>query len=252
MDGVTVILGLIAVSVLAVIVLWSTRNKGVVGKRVVVGESTPQITVTPQDGTGETDPADDWEIVPVTRIRRSRGHKHVNDESVPQPLSAPLTAHQDTVAQADVGKMPEAPRELIVVLNIIASQQQWLEGSRVINAVRNTGMQYSEPGIFHYVAPESPQGEPLFSLANMLNPGIFKMDELEQLTTPGVTLFMRLPGATAAGPINGLDAFTRMHDTARELAQMLNAEVCDERRRVLTEVAASRLRDRIAQHQGVH
>ena len=263
MDGVTVILGLIALTVLAVIVLWSTRNKGVVGKRVVVGESTPQIAATPQDSTGETDSVDDWEIVAVTRTRRSRANQptSVSNESALQPILQPrlepsstsLTAPQVKVthpnADKAVTKASESPSELIVVLNIIA--HQWLEGPRVINAVRNTGMQYSDPGIFHYVPPTSPQDEPLFSLANMLNPGIFKMDELEQLKTPGVTLFMRLPN-TLTGSIHGLDAFARMHDTARELAQMLNAEVCDEHRLTLTEVGVSQLRDKIAQHQGVH
>ena len=264
MDGVTVILGLIVLTVLAVIVLWSTRNKGVVGKHVVVGKSTPQITATPQDSAGETDPVDDWEIVAVTRTRRSRANQsaHVSNESEPQPIppsilqpsSVSLTAPQVKVthpnADKAVTKTSESPSELIVVLNIIA-HQQWLEGPRVINAVRNTGMQYSDPGIFHYVPPTSPQDEPLFSLANMLNPGIFKMDELEQLKTPGVTLFMRLP-STIAGPLRGLDAFARMHDTARELAQMLNAEVCDEQRLILTEVGVSQLRDKIAQHQSLH
>ena len=277
MDGVTIILGLIAVSVLAVVVLWFTRNKGVVGKRVVVSDSTPKITSRAQDSAGDTDPADDWEIVPVTRTRRQfsripaptalghpaqrmRGQKPADDESVDEPLLEPFFADvspraaqqesvADTVAEPPtMDKPPDTPRELIVVLNIIASQEQWLDGPRVVSAVRSAGMQYGDPGIFHYVSSTNPKDEPLFSLANILNPGVFKMDEIEQLTTPGVTLFMRLPGATAA-PINGLDAFTRMHDTARQLARALNADVYDERRLILTETAASQLREKIARHQ---
>ena len=277
MDGFTIILALIAVSVLAVVVLWFTRNKGVVGKRVVVGESTPKITGLAQDSAGDTDPADDWEIIPVTRTRRTRGQKPAGDGRFPHPAShgtgtsmcgesvdepllepffadvSPRAAQQESVADTAAelpaaDKLPDTPRELIVVLNIIASQEQWLDGPRVVNAVRSAGMQYGDPGIFHYVSATHPQGEPLFSLANMLNPGIFKMDEIEQLTTPGVTLFMRLPGATAA-PINGLDAFTRMHDTARQLARALNADVYDERRLILTETAALQLREKIIQHQ---
>ncbi len=260
MDGFTIISGLIAVSVLAVVVLWFTRNKGVVGKRVVVGESTPKITSLAQDSAGDTDPADDWEIVPVTRTRRMRGQKPAGDESVDEPLLEPFfadvsprVAQQESVAAATAeppaaDKLPDTPRELIVVLNIIARQEQWLDGPRVVNAVRSAGMQYSDHGIFHYVSSTHPQDEPLFSLANILNPGIFKMDEIEQLTTPGVTLFMRLSGATAAA-ISGLDAFTRMHDIAQQLAHALNADVYDERRLILTETAALQLRDKIVQHQ---
>ncbi len=278
MDGVTIISGLILVSIIAVVVLWFTRNKGVVGKRVVVGESTPIITSMPQDSTGKIDPTEDWEIVPVIRTRRMRGHKHGSDESVSEPLLEPLRAdvsahavQQDAVTYANGGEQsaadkppgsvpkngeyrdvqepsPETPRELIVVLNIIASQEQWLDGPRVVNAVRSAGMQYGDPGIFHYVSSTHPQGEPLFSLVNILNPGIFKMDEIEQLTTPGVTLFMRLTG-TSAAPMNGQDAFTRMHDTAQQLARVLNADVYDERRLILTDTAALALRDKIVQHQ---
>ena len=276
MDGVTIISGLIVVSVLALVVLWFTRNKGVVGKRVVVGESTPKLTSLAQDNAPTTDPADDWEIIPVTRTRRMRGHKLASDESI-EPLLEPIFADvSPPVAQPDVlapapvepsapnkpsGKMPQSgerrdavepppgtPRELIVVLNIIARQEQWFNGQQVVNAVRSTGMQYSDPGIFHYISSTHPQDEPLFSLVNILNPGIFKMDEIEQLTTPGVTLFMRLSSATTATG-SGLDAFTRMHDIAQQLACTLSADVYDEQRLILTDTAVLQLRDKIARHQ---
>ena len=256
MDGVTIISGLIVVSVFAVAVLWLTRNKGVVGKRVVVGETTTKITSASKEGAADTDPADDWEIVPVTRTRRMRGHKSMGDENAPEPepLPTPLraealahAAQQDSVTYATDEPPPAPPRELIVVLNIIASQERWLDGARVVDAVRSAGMQYGDPGIFHYISSTNPQDEPLFSLANILNPGIFKMDEIEQLTTPGVTLFMRLPGAAA--PIDGLEAFTRMHDTAQQLARALDADVYDERRLIFTETAALQLRDKIVRHQ---
>lgn len=292
MDGVTIILGVIIVGVLAVVVLWFTRNKGVVGKRVVVGESTQKITGLAQDSV-TTDPTDDWEIIPVTRVRRGRGQEHMNSENVPEllpeqsalaPISVDMPLHAEqrynnSVTGQPVSKEPPGTvftradkpraeldgaskgreprngqelsmvtsRELIVVLNIIASQEQWLDGPCVVNAVRSVGMQYGDPGIFHYVSSTNPQDAPLFSLANILNPGIFKMDEIEQLTTPGVTLFMRLTGTPAT--MDGLDAFTRMHETAQLLAQALNAEVYDERRLRLTEATALRLRDKIAQHQ---
>lgn len=292
MDGVTIILGLIMVGVLAAVVLWFTRNKGVVGKRVVVGESTQKITGMAQDSI-DTDPADDWEVVPVTRVRRGRGQEYMGGEGVPellpeQPVLAPLSVDRPlhaeqrysatTSGQSAMEEPPgrgsaravrpptepdavhvgrgqkegqepplATPRELIVVLNIIASDEQWLDGPCVVNAVRSAGMQYGDPGIFHYVSSTNSQDEPLFSLANILNPGIFKMDEIEQLTTPGVTLFMRLTGTAAT--MDGLDAFTRMHDTAQQLARALNAEVYDERRLRLTEATALRLRDKIVQHQ---
>lgn len=249
MDGVTIILGLVAVSVLAIIVLWFTRNKGVVGNRVVVGESTPKITI-PRDDSGETDPVNDWEIIPVTRTRRPRGHhQEMHDENVTiEPLLEPLSnPDSETAVPLGMDTVPDKPEELIVVLNIIANQEQWLMGTQVVNAVCNAGMQYGDPGIFHYILPENPQSEPLFSLANILNPGVFQMSKLEQLTTPGVTLFMRV--TDTAGTTNGLDAFTHMHDTAQQLAHALNAEVYDERRQLLTEVAISRLRDRIARYQ---
>ena len=175
------------------------------------------------------------------------------DAQEPPPLRTDASPAQETVIYAAaeppaVDKLPETPRELIVVLNIIAPQEQWLDGPRVVNAVRSTGMQYGDPGIFYYVSSTHPQGEPLFSLANILNPGIFKMDEIEQLTTPGVTLFMRLSDATAA-TLDGLDAFARMHDTARQLARALNADVYDERRLMLTEKVVLQLREKIIQHQ---
>lgn len=259
MDGVTVILGLIAVSVLAATVLWMTRNKGVVGKRVMVDESMLQITGMPQVLAEEANPDDDWEVIPVTRTAsRRRERKRGADEAVDCMAAAP--AHPAMIAEADplldsvlpVEVSPAPPpagtqkalSEMIVVLNVVYNQAGWLDGVSVVNAVRKTGMQYSDPGVFHYMLPDNPQLEPLFSLANMLNPGIFKMDELADLVTPGVTLFMRLPG-----PVDGVEAFTYMHDTARQIAQALNATLCDEERLVLTEYSALQLRKRIAEYQ---
>ena len=90
-------------------------------------------------------------------------------------------------------------------------------------ALRAAGLQHGRYGIFHRFGPRGPS-EPLFSVANLTEPGSFDLAKLAESTIPGMSFFMILPGV--GDPITRFD---QMVETARALAHELEAELFDEK-----------------------
>jgi cell division protein ZipA len=72
----------------------------------------------------------------------------------------------------------------------------------------------------------------------MVKPGHFDMSRIDQLSTPGLSFFMALPG-----PLTALDAWDTMLPTAQRLAELLDAVVLDEERNALGRQRISHIRD---------
>jgi len=86
--------------------------------------------------------------------------------------------------------------------------------------------------------------KPVFSVANVVEPGTFDPKERDYFTTPGLAFFMQLPG-----PLGGRVAFELMLNTAQRVADVLEGTLIDEREQLLTSDIIIGLRDRIAQFE---
>jgi cell division protein ZipA len=141
----------------------------------------------------------------------------------------------------------EAPQE-VITLHVISRKD--LTGPDIIASLKAVDMQFGAMRIFHRHQPEqaSPacaDRRPVFSLANMVEPGYIPADEgIENFSTRGLALFMPLPNIQ-----DGMTAFEDMLAAARQLAETLGAEVCDERRNILTLQALEHTRERIREWQ---
>ncbi|WP_320824660.1 cell division protein ZipA [Reinekea sp.] len=124
-----------------------------------------------------------------------------------------------TPASTDA-QVSQAPVEELVIIHVMAKKDAELSGSAVLELLLTAGLRHGPMDIFHY---RNPQGYTEFSLANCIRPGTFNPDSMNQVNTPGVTLFMQLP--TAA---NTLEAFDHMYEMARYLAKHLEADMLDE------------------------
>ena len=109
------------------------------------------------------------------------------------------------------------------------------------------GMLFGELGIFHYHVGQSLEGEALFSVANVLKPGTLEPAAMETFETPGLVMFMGLPG-----PSNPMIAFDTMIKAARHLAKQLDGELRDDRRSVLTEQTVQHQREQIQEYKRKH
>ena len=143
-------------------------------------------------------------------------------------------------ARSSVGVRPDRKIERIVTLFVAARPGENLAGSDVVVAAEKAGMQFGDMGIFHRLVSGKAGEGPVFSMANMVKPGHFDMAQLDDVQTPGVTLFMTLPG-----PLPALDAWEMLLPTAQRLAELLDAQVLDEGRNALGRQRIAHIRDEL-------
>ncbi|GAC1625472.1 MAG: cell division protein ZipA [Nevskia sp.] len=124
------------------------------------------------------------------------------------------------------------PSQKIVSLLIAEREGTQIHGIELHQALEAQGLQYGARQIYHRLA----HGEPVFSVASLLKPGHLDPALAEDFSTPGLTLFMVLPG-----PVRGSDAIRDMMATADKLARALNAEVFDSKRQSFTPSSARSL-----------
>lgn len=94
---------------------------------------------------------------------------------------------------------------------------------RIVLALHEAGLRQGKYNIFHFFRESVPE-ETLFSVANLREPGVFDLTNLEQEKVPGLSFFLMLPG-----PTDPLGRFDRMVETARWVAEQLDADLFDER-----------------------
>jgi len=128
-------------------------------------------------------------------------------------------------------------RERFVVLHVVAPEGGAFPGSDLRRAIESAGMAFGERKIFHFPAHRPRGTAPDFSLANMVEPGYFEMAKMDDFSTSGVTLFMRLPGSR-----DGLSMFTHMLATCQILGRKLGGELWGETRQPLTPEKIGQLR----------
>ena len=129
----------------------------------------------------------------------------------------------------------EQDKTEFIALHVISRYEGGLKGEAINSTLLANRLRYGNMDIFHRMGIDA---KPQFSVANMIEPGRFDPETIHELRTPGITFFMQLP---AFG--SNLDAFTEMLQCAYKVAEMLDADLCDQQRNLLTETRAERLRN---------
>lgn len=151
------------------------------------------------------------------------------DHSVDEaPAKAPPARKAPKIEEDQSAEETAAPirkPEMFVVIYVLALDEPFL-GQGLVEVLLDSGMTFGEMDIFHQL---DDRGAQLFSLASAVEPGTFNLSSLDQFSTPGVSLFMRVH--ELAAPLQVLDS---MLSVANIVAQELNGEVRDETRSVMT------------------
>lgn len=134
------------------------------------------------------------------------------------------------------------PEEVLVVH--VMAKDKLLRGTELLDTVLQCGMRYGHMDIFHRYASSKGEGAHLFSMANMVKPGTFDLEAMEQFETPGVSFFMTLPIDA-----DSMQSFDLMIDTARTLAGTLGGELKDDQRSVMTKQTLEHCRERIRDYE---
>ena len=142
-----------------------------------------------------------------------------------------------TERQPEVEIDPELQK--VLVINVMAKQGE-IAGNDLLRVLLSCGFRFGDMNIFHRYEQHSGKGGLVFSAANVVEPGVFDVDHMDEFSTPGICMFMKLPGPKR--PIHGFDI---MMDSARKIANLLDAEIKDEHHNVMRQQTAEHYRQRV-------
>lgn len=131
-------------------------------------------------------------------------------------------AEEAPAAEAPAQRAPVEDR--IVAVLIAEREGTAIFGPKIHAALRAQGLSFGDKKIYHRIDG----GKPVFSVASLIKPGYLDPAEQQGFSTPGLSVFMLLPG-----PMPPETAIGDMLGTARALAQQLNAELFDSNRQPL-------------------
>ncbi|MFY8327282.1 cell division protein ZipA [Pseudoalteromonas sp. ZZD1] len=227
---VLIIISVIVIGGLLIHGLWSVRKKDApaanANERV---EPTEQAPVQRQNVTE-----------PIEERSPERDEPQFGDLSFSASDEQPQTQPgvEQGVAQNHVEETVEEPKEQsesqapaadFIIVHIQMPEGLAMEGSKLLPAINTLGFKYSDEGFFNRHLDPAGLGPVLFRLVNMYNPGTFDIDNMEQFSTAGISLFMTLP---CDG--DGLAAFNMLHSAAKKLADEFGATILDSQREEMT------------------
>jgi cell division protein ZipA len=142
-----------------------------------------------------------------------------------QPVPSPLVSQEE----------PE-----VFMLNVVARSKQGFHGGDILHILLACDLRFGDMGFFHRHEREAGRGAVQFSVTNMMQPGVFDIDNMADMATPGLVFFLTLPG-----PEDMMQAFDYMLETAKTVARNLDADVLDESRSVVSKQTMAHSRQKI-------
>lgn len=149
--------------------------------------------------------------------------------------------------EAQPGQRPASDFDRILTLYLVAREGSSIRGPELVVAAEKAGLVFGDRCIYHRLIDGRPEASPLFSVANLNEPGHFELSEIERLETPGLCFFMTLPG-----PVAALDALDSMLPAAQRMAELLDAQLLDEEQNALGRQRILSLRDEMRQYDRQH
>ncbi len=133
-----------------------------------------------------------------------------------------------------------ANAEEIVVISVMSRDEDGFHGPDLLQLVLACGLRIDDRGVFHRFETESSQSPLQFSMVNVVKPGTFDLEVMEEEPTPGVTFLMPMPSAESSR-----EAFEAMFETAMVLVRNLGGELKDENHSVMTGQTVEFARQRV-------
>lgn len=211
------------VVLLAAIVFFGRPKKSPQGKRIERAEP----------GEGET-----------PRLEPSLGEDDYSGESVSQPE---LGLPGGVAADSELGKRPSQDFDKIVSLYVAARAGHTLRGEDIVVAAEKTGLVFGHMNVFHRLVENHPERGPIFSMANIMQPGSFDMGNIRELETPAIAFFLTLPA-----PISALEAWEKLLPNVERMAELLDGVVLDDSRNALSRQRIQHLREELRAYDRQH
>ena len=147
-------------------------------------------------------------------------------------------------AQGQTAALPRHEDATVYSLNVMARAEQGFAGDDVLRVLLGCGLRFGDMDFFHLSQAQGGQPTIQFSVANMMQPGVFDLEAMNTLQTKGLMFFLTLPG-----PEEMVRAFDLMLETAHTVAHSLGGDVYDETRSVMTKQYVESLRQAIREYE---
>jgi cell division protein ZipA len=120
------------------------------------------------------------------------------------------------------------PTKNIIVFYVLAMPNRPFVGYELSQALFAADLRFGEKRIFHRYEQAEGEGQILFSVASAVEPGIFDLADIGGFSCPGLCLFMS-PNKVA----DPAAVFELMLETAEQLTEDLDGQLCNENRELL-------------------
>jgi cell division protein ZipA len=161
------------------------------------------------------------------KLKRNQMEINFGDEiaTVADDEVMPSISAKETV---EAPEKPSIDPEVIIV-SVVMPDNGVISGAALLPTLLTLGLRFGDMDIFHRHQDSAGNGKVTFSLANMMNPGTFDLDQIETFTTQGISLFMTLPNAN-----NPFEVFEQLMSAAKQLSMEFGAQLLDDKRSVMT------------------
>tara|TARA_R110002072_G_scaffold122245_5_gene256738 strand:+ start:367 stop:1224 length:858 start_codon:yes stop_codon:yes gene_type:complete len=143
-------------------------------------------------------------------------------------------------AQPAPSRLSSQEEPEVFMFNVVARSKQGFHGGDILHILLACDLRFGDMGFFHRHELEAGRGAVQFSVTNMMQPGVFDIDNMADMATPGLVFFLTLPG-----PDDMMQAFDYMLETAKTVARNLDADVLDESRSVVSKQTMEHSRQKI-------
>lgn len=203
------------------------------------GEVSAARRATPEDARAAVEQSElfvDDDLLVASRAdqqaqisRRSRGQAEVEKRAAPSRETPEVEI--------------DPSLQEVLVINVMSRKREF-DGADLLRVMLSCGFRFGDMNIFHRYEQHSGKGPLMFSAANVVEPGIFDLDRMSEFSTPGICIFMKLPG-----PKRPIHAFEIMMDSARKIATLLDGEVKDENHNLMRQQTAEHYRQRVLEFE---
>lgn len=150
---------------------------------------------------------------------------------------------KESTTEAGQDLKPQEPVD-VYVLNVVGIDGKALQGAKLLPCLLSLGFKYGDMSIFHRHLETNGEGSVIFSLANMVKPGTFDLDTMEQFQTQGISLFMPVPCVGEASK-----NFSVMYDAAVSISKELDGELLDGYRNRFTPQTLAHYQQRVREFE---
>lgn len=202
-------------------------------------EKFPALNPSPQEPSAQAPGAN--EITPLPPLDQD-----VADDLPPLTAEEPIIATTNTLQREATSEPVASPKpdSKVIVLHIMPHKQLRFAGGEILQTMQACGLALGPQKIFHYPKQLGVDGAPLFSIANVMEPGYFDPEGMEDQKYNGLVMFMQLTNSLAA-----LTSFDIMLDKAIRIAKALEGELQDDRRCKLSKQTLGHMRNELEEFQ---